>query len=105
MGICFSQAQLESIAAALGDTEDGLTGTEIGHLLTTCGMADPDPQLTKRHRLYNAFAKDQNERQDRTHVLGFRICRKHLLSVVLLSKFDTARRGNRCSRAGISIGR
>jgi uncharacterized protein (TIGR02391 family) len=71
MGRCFSQAQLESIAAALGDTDDGLTGAEIAHLLTTCGMADPDATSTKRHRLYNAFAKDQNERQDRTRVLGF----------------------------------
>src|SRR5712692_6138661 len=67
----FTQAQLEAIADALGDTQDGLTGSEIAHLLMTCGIVDRDPTLTKRHRLYNAFAKDQNERQDRTRVIGF----------------------------------
>jgi uncharacterized protein (TIGR02391 family) len=40
-------------------------------LLATCGIADVDPTLTKRHRLYNAFAQDQNRRGDRTRVLGF----------------------------------
>ena len=29
------------------------------------------PTLTKRHRLYNAFAQDQNKPQDRTYILGF----------------------------------
>jgi uncharacterized protein (TIGR02391 family) len=71
MYLCFSQAQLEAIASALGDTNDGLTGAEIAHLLATCRMADPDPGLTKRHRLYNAFAKEQNQRQNRTRILGF----------------------------------
>jgi hypothetical protein len=40
-------------------------------LLATCEIADVDPTLTKRHRLYNAFAQDQNQRQDRTRILGF----------------------------------
>jgi len=31
---CFTQAQLEAIAAALGDTTTGLTGTEIAFLLS-----------------------------------------------------------------------
>ena len=64
-------AHLEAIAGALGDTGDRLTGTEIAHLLVSCGIADPTPDMTKRHRLYNAFAQDQNQRQDRTRVLGF----------------------------------
>jgi hypothetical protein len=68
---CFSQAQLEAIAAALGDTSDGLKGTEIAHLLATCSIAYEDPTLTKRHRLYNAFVKEENQRQDRTRILGF----------------------------------
>jgi uncharacterized protein (TIGR02391 family) len=67
----FTQAQLQAIAEALGDTGDGLTGSEIAHLLTTCQIADVDPTDTKRHRLYNAFAHDQNQRQNRTHILGF----------------------------------
>jgi uncharacterized protein (TIGR02391 family) len=67
----FTQAQLQAIAEALGDTSDGLTGSEILHLLETCGIADVDPTQTKRHRLYNAFAKEQNQRQDNTRIVGF----------------------------------
>ncbi len=68
---CFTQAQLQAIADALGDTDDGLTGSEIAHLLATCAIPDVDPTMTKRHRLYNAFAGDQNQRKNRTHILGF----------------------------------
>ena len=67
----FFQSQLEAIAAALADTVEGLTGSEIGHLLDTCGIADPTPSMTKRHRLYNAFAGSQNTRQDRAAILAF----------------------------------
>lgn len=67
----FRQEEVEAIAAALGHTEDGLTGPEIGHLLTVCGMADPTPQATKRIRLHNAFAADQNRRGDRSGILAF----------------------------------
>jgi uncharacterized protein (TIGR02391 family) len=69
----FTQAQLQAIADALGDTNDGLTGTEIAHLLSTCGIADVAVDVTKRHRLYNALAQDQNQRKDLTRILGF-IC-------------------------------
>jgi uncharacterized protein (TIGR02391 family) len=34
-------------------------------------MTDIDPSLTKRKRLYNAFAREQNQRQERTHILAF----------------------------------
>jgi len=37
----FSQAQLEAIAGALGDTEEGLRGQEIAMLIATCKMVDP----------------------------------------------------------------
>jgi hypothetical protein len=40
-------------------------------LLETCRIADVDPTQTKRHRLYNAFAQEQNQRQNRTCILGF----------------------------------
>jgi hypothetical protein len=66
----FSQDQLEAIAGALGDTETGLKGTEIAMLIATCQMTDPG-EMTKRHRIYNAFAASQNSRQDRTRILGF----------------------------------
>ena len=53
----FTQSQLESIAAALADTDEGLTGSEITHLLATARINDPIPGITKRHRLYNAFCR------------------------------------------------
>lgn len=67
----FTDTQLEAIAAALGDTSSGLTGSEIGFLLSASRITDVDPSATKRIRLYNAFAVDQNSRQDRLHVLAF----------------------------------
>jgi len=67
----FTQSQLQAIADALGDTSEGLIGSEIGHLLATCKMFDSDPEITKRHRLYNAFAHSQNRRQDRLAILAF----------------------------------
>lgn len=60
-----TQSQLETIADARADTSEGLTGSEIAHLLATCKMSDPSPGITKRHRLYNAFVESQNSRQDR----------------------------------------
>lgn len=71
MAKVFSQSHLRAIADALGDTEQGLTGSEIGHLLTTCKMPDVTPAMTKRHRLYNAFAHTQNQKQDRVPILAF----------------------------------
>ncbi|MCV6575116.1 MAG: TIGR02391 family protein [Cohaesibacter sp.] len=66
----FSQDQLEAIAGALGDTEDGLTNSEIAYLFQTSKMADPGPN-TKRHRIYNAFVQSQNTKQSRANILAF----------------------------------
>jgi uncharacterized protein (TIGR02391 family) len=71
MATHFTQSQLQAIADALGDTDRGLTGSEIGHLLMSCRMTDTDPGLTKRHRLYNALVASQNARLDRIAVLAF----------------------------------
>jgi uncharacterized protein (TIGR02391 family) len=71
MGKHFSQSQLQAIADALGHTDEGLTGSEIAHLLASSGMIDTDPSLTKRHRLYNALVMSQKSRQDRLAVLAF----------------------------------
>ena len=70
-GTCFRQEEVEAIAAALGDTDFGLTGAEIGQILSMASMADPSPQMTKRHRLHNALAHDQNQRRDRRGILAF----------------------------------
>ena len=62
----FTRSQLQAIADALGDTSEGLTGSEIARLLATCRIADTSPEITKRHRLFNAFVSHQNEKQNRT---------------------------------------
>lgn len=66
----FSQDQLEAIAGALGDTDAGLTGPEIQHLLASANMNDPGP-MTKRIRIYNAFVESQNSKHNRMHILKF----------------------------------
>lgn len=70
MAKVFAQDQLEAIAGALGDTDRGLTNPEIAFLIEAAKMVDPGP-MTKRHRIYNAFAESQNARQNRTHILAF----------------------------------
>jgi uncharacterized protein (TIGR02391 family) len=67
----FSQSELEAIAAALGDTSQGLTGAEIGHILATLKMADPTPTTTKWKRLHNAFVARQNHTRNRRAILQF----------------------------------
>lgn len=71
MSKSFQQSDLRAIADALGDTETGLTGSEIQHLLESCQMADPTPGMTKRHRLYNALVTSQNTKKNRTPILAF----------------------------------
>jgi uncharacterized protein (TIGR02391 family) len=67
----FSQSELEAIAAALADTSEGLTGTEIGHILASLKMADPTPTMTKWKRLHNAFVERQNYSQNRRAIVQF----------------------------------
>jgi uncharacterized protein (TIGR02391 family) len=69
--LTFTPAQLTAIADALGHTEEGLVGGEIGHLLAICKIKDTDPGLTKRLRVFNALAHDQNTRGNRTGALAF----------------------------------
>lgn len=67
----FDAEQLESLAKVLADTDSGLTGSEIGHLLAGCSIPDTDPANTKWKRLYNAFVAFQNEHQLGNHVVVF----------------------------------
>lgn len=63
--------QLEAICKVLADTEKGLTGSEIGHLLGQLGIHDPDPSMTKWKRLYNALAAKQNNDRHGANVCQF----------------------------------
>ena len=42
---------IECIANVLGDTSEGLTGSEIHKCLIQSGIEDVDPTNTKRYRL------------------------------------------------------
>lgn len=46
---------VEEVANILGETTFGFTGSEIGRLLADCGIEDPYPGTTKRHRLREAL--------------------------------------------------
>lgn len=68
---CFSQSQIDAIASALGHTDEGLTGSEIEHLLAIAQIEDVAPGITKRKRLHNAFVSVQNRLQHRRNILKF----------------------------------
>lgn len=55
-----TMAQVERICKTLGNTDNGLTGFEIGRMLATLKIADVDPINTKWKRLYNALANRAN---------------------------------------------
>jgi uncharacterized protein (TIGR02391 family) len=64
-------AKLEAICAVLGDTAAGLTGSEIGRLLSRCSIDDPMPSMTKRHRLFEALSSRQMKDSCANNVLAF----------------------------------
>ena len=67
----FEQSELEAIAAALAHTSEGLTGSEIGHILASLKMSDPTPTMTKWKRLHNAFVERQSYSQNRRAIVQF----------------------------------
>lgn len=67
----FNPQHLEQIAKLLADTAEGVTGSQLGHLLQDCRMTDPSPTFTKWKRLFNAFVDAQNLHQVGNHVLMF----------------------------------
>lgn len=68
---CFSANALEMISNILGDTEQGLTGSEIHNFLLQTKIEDISPKLTKRTRLYNALANSQNIHKCSNQILAF----------------------------------
>jgi uncharacterized protein (TIGR02391 family) len=61
---------LQKLTDIIGDTGEGLTGSEIGRFLAQVGIADSG-MSTKRHRLYDALAVRQNQDGCANNVLGF----------------------------------
>ncbi|MCX5810242.1 MAG: TIGR02391 family protein [Proteobacteria bacterium] len=67
----FSAQQLEAVCKVIGDTDRGLTGSEIGYILQDCKVPEVSPQETKWKRLFNALAGIQNKHQVGNHLIMF----------------------------------
>jgi hypothetical protein len=67
----FPSDRLEAMSKVLTDTSEGLTGSEIDHLLRNCNIPNSTPEMTKWKRLHNAFVEFQNEHQIGNHVVVF----------------------------------
>ncbi|MBB85791.1 MAG: TIGR02391 family protein [Xanthomonadales bacterium] len=67
----FDSQRLEAACKVLADTERGLSGSQIGHLLQDCQVPDVSPGMTKWKRLFNALAEVQNEHQVGNHLIMF----------------------------------
>ena len=67
----FDARHLDAISRVMGDTVTGLSGSEIRQLLVECQIDDPNPEMTKWKRLYNAFVAFQIRNNAGNHVLVF----------------------------------
>ena len=67
----FPPAELESVCRVLADTTGGLTGTEIGNLLSQLGIRDPAAGITKWKRLLAALSEQQQRDRCGNNVLRF----------------------------------
>lgn len=67
----FETTILRQICDILGDTTDGLKGSEIGQLLRDCGIEDPASGYTKRNRLFEALYQQQCNDKCGNHVAAF----------------------------------
>jgi uncharacterized protein (TIGR02391 family) len=55
----FDDRTLRAICEALGDTQKGLTNSEIKEHLDSLGIDDPSPSVAKRRRLFQALKQRQ----------------------------------------------
>lgn len=67
----FDDTHLRAICNILGETSNGLTGSEIGKLLRGCGIEDIHPDITKRDRLYEALRARQKQDRYGNQVVAF----------------------------------
>lgn len=67
----FDAQHLEAACRILADTQNGLTGSEIGYLLQDCRIEDVSPEMTKWKRLFNAMVNMQNKHQVGNHLIMF----------------------------------
>ena len=62
---------LESICKILGDTNNGISGTEISKYLAETSIKDPQLNSTKWKRLYDALSIKQSEDRCSNNILAF----------------------------------
>jgi len=62
---------LEEICNLIGDTNSGLSGSEIGRLLSQSGIDDPEPTITKRVRLFEVLKTRQEKDACSNNVFAF----------------------------------
>jgi hypothetical protein len=67
----FTAGQIESISRVLGETSDGLTGAQIGHLLRSIEVDDSLLGGTKWKRIHDALVDFQNKHQVGNHIVMF----------------------------------
>lgn len=67
----FTADCVEAIAKVLADTDTGLRGSDIAHILMECQVEDTDPKMTKWKRLFNALVHAQNREQRGSMVVAF----------------------------------
>ena len=67
----FPPNELQALCDVLGETDTGLTGSEIERLLASCQIGDPAATKTKRHRLFEALKVRQVHDRCSNAVLHF----------------------------------
>jgi uncharacterized protein (TIGR02391 family) len=67
----FGTQNLEAACRVLADTDRGLTGAQIEHILRDMNVADVSPEMTKWKRLFNALGGAQNQHQVGNHLIMF----------------------------------
>jgi hypothetical protein len=55
----------------MGDTDEGLTGSEISQLLNQLNIQDPEPYMNKRNRLFEALSLKQNQDKCGNNIIDF----------------------------------
>lgn len=68
---CIEVSVLEAVCRVLGDTANGLTGQEIGYVLSDMEIEDPAAGMTKWKRIFNALALQQNKHQMGNYLIMF----------------------------------
>lgn len=67
----FDESVLQKLCDVLADTNTGLTGAAIARALAQCSIADLDPTITKRHRLFAALFQRQRTDRCANNVIAF----------------------------------